>query len=129
MKNTRKRLKILRILRQPLKNVPLDGNAELVLQTDASNGGIAGILLQGNDLVFAVSRSLKSEETRYSAIERELLAVCYSVERLSKFLKGREFIIRTDHKPLIGVLRNESFSSDRLSRLAVRLLDYTFTNM
>ncbi len=49
------------------------------------------------------------------------------METLSKFLKGREFIIRTDHKPLIGVLRNESFSSDRLSRLAVWLLDYTFT--
>jgi hypothetical protein len=49
------------------------------------NGGIAGILLQGEDLVFDVSRNLKAEETRHSGIEREFLAVCYSVERLSGF--------------------------------------------
>jgi hypothetical protein len=29
-----------------------------------------------DDLIFAVSRSLKPEEQRHSAIERELLAVC-----------------------------------------------------
>ena len=114
------------VLQQPMENVHFDDDASLILQTDASLGCIGGVLLQGEDLGFAVSRNLKPEEQRYSAIERELLAVCFSIERLSRFLKGRHFIIRTDHKPLLGVLRNESFSSDRLSRLAVRLLDYTF---
>jgi hypothetical protein len=60
----------------------------------ASNGDIAGILLLGEQLIFAVSRSLKPEKQRYSAIERELLAVCYSVERLARF-----FTVRTDHTP------------------------------
>jgi hypothetical protein len=119
-------MEIREVLRQPLENVQFDDDAPLILQTDASLGGIGGILLQGEDLVFAVSKNLKPEEQRYSAIERELLAVCYSVERLSKFLRGRKFIIRTDHKPLIGVLKNDNFSSERLSRLAVRLLDYVF---
>jgi hypothetical protein len=48
------------------------------------------------------------------------------VERLARFLKGRFITIITDHKPLLGVLRNDGFTSDRLSRLAVRLLDYQF---
>lgn len=119
-------LNVREILKKPLVNVHFDENAPLILQTDASNGGIAGILVQGEQLVFAVSRSLKPEEQRYSAIERELLAVCFSVERLARFLKGRFFTIRTDHKPLLGVLRNDGFASDRLSRLAVRLLDFQF---
>jgi hypothetical protein len=81
------------VLQQPLTNVHFDDDAPLILQTDASLGGIGGVLLQGQDLVFAVSRNLKPEEQRYSAIERELLAVCFAVERLSRFLKGPNFII------------------------------------
>jgi hypothetical protein len=119
-------LNIREVLKKPLVNMHFNEDLPLILQTDASNGGIAGILIQGEELIFAVSRSLKPEEQRYAAIERELLAVCFSIERLSRFLKGRFFTVRTDHKPLLGVLRNDGFTSDRLSRLAVRLLDYIF---
>jgi hypothetical protein len=82
-------LNVQDIFLKPLINVHFNEDAPLILQTDASNLGIAGILLQGEQLIFAVSRSVKPEEQRYLAIERELLAVCYSCGTTCKIFKRK----------------------------------------
>ena len=75
-----------------------------ILTTDASSVAIGSILSQGkigSDLPIAyASRTLNESEQRYSVIERELLAVVWSVKHYRPYLFGRKFTIVTDHKPL-----------------------------
>ena len=67
------------------------------------------------------SRRLTDTETKYSTFGRELLAIYSSVRHFRHSLEGREFIIFTDHKPLVYALRN---ASEKYSPREVRHLDY-----
>ncbi|KAL1124331.1 hypothetical protein AAG570_002099 [Ranatra chinensis] len=64
-------------------------------------------------------------ESRYSAIERELLGVVWAVEHFRPYVWGRQFRIKTDHKPLVWVegLRE---TSARITRWKERLAPYAF---
>ena len=104
-----------------------------VLQTDASNTGSRSfVLLQGKNLhdlkpIMYGSRSLKGPENSYVAIEKEALAVAWSMERLHHFLHGKRFMLQTDHKPLETILiKSVNEASPRLQRLIVRTLAYSF---
>ena len=50
------------------------------------------------------SRTLSTPERNYSQIEKEGLAVVYSVKNFHQYLFGRPVTIMTDHKPLLGLL-------------------------
>ncbi|BHF63058.1 hypothetical protein SprV_0200604700 [Sparganum proliferum] len=67
------------------------------------------------------SKKLSPAETRYSVIGRELLAVYLSIRHFRHFLEGREFVVLTDHKPLVFALRA---SPDRYSPREIRHLDF-----
>ena len=74
------------------------------LTTDASNLAVGGTLeqLQGDKWVPIAffSKSLQKAETRYSAFDRELLALYLAIKHFRYFLEGRSFTAYTDHKPL-----------------------------
>ena len=77
----------------------------LILSTDASSTQI-GVnldqLVNGEHRVIGLfSRKLSDTETRYSTYDRELLAIFTAVKHFQRILEGREFVIRTDHRPLI----------------------------
>jgi hypothetical protein len=86
---------------------------QIVVETDASKIAVAGVLflehpdMSIQDLVYCFSRTLKKAETRYSTIRREALGVLWSLRKFEKFLRGRSFVIRTDHKPLVGLLQKD----------------------
>jgi hypothetical protein len=88
------------------------------VETDARNKAVFASLLQeipageGKDrkLIYAARRSFKGAETRYSTIRRELLGVVFARTRFKRFLIGREFEMRTDHRPLVGLLEKPSLS-------------------
>jgi len=40
----------------------------------------------------------------YFVTDKEALAIYWSVRKLFQYLQNQQFIIRTDHKPLIGIL-------------------------
>ena len=46
------------------------------------------------------SKKLRQPEKKYSAFDRELLALYLGVRHFRYFLEGRKFIAFTDHKPL-----------------------------
>lgn len=85
-------------------------NASLALVTDASATAVGAVLQQVVDgypqpLSF-FSRKLSPTEQRYSAFGRELLAVYLAVRHFRHFVEGRDFVIMTDHKPLVHAFRN-----------------------
>ena len=96
-----------------------------VLQTDASQHGIAGILCQydNNGLLHPVmyaSRKLSSAESRYSSIERELLAIIWSLQHYSHIVFGQEITVQTDHQSL-RYLDSLSEKNSRLTRWSLIL--------
>ena len=87
-------------------------NATLALSTDASDVGIGATLEQrteqGWQPVAFFSRQLRPPEQKYSAFDRELLALYLSVRHFRFTLEGRPFIMYTDHHPLVRALHKEA---------------------
>ena len=90
--------------------------------TDASGVGIGATFEQkvegvGWAPVAFWSRKMSDAERRYSVTDQEWLAVVEAVTRQWRhWLKGRQFILRTDHSPLRQLLRNkgEDFSNRQM---------------
>ena len=70
---------------------------EVTMTTDASKCAIAAVLTQEGHPVKYISRTLSTAEKNYSNIEREALAIVWSISRLQHFLLGRKFILTTNH--------------------------------
>ena len=88
---------------------PLNNSGEFILDVDASDVGIGGIIHQvqnGRERVIAyASRALNKAEKNYCITEKELLAVRYFVEYFRQYLLGRRFTVRTDHQALVWLYR------------------------
>lgn len=115
---------------------------ETVLTVDASSLGLGAVLAQrvaatgggspGEENVVAyASRSLNEHEVHYSQIHKEALAIVFAVEKFHQYLYGREFVLRTDHKPLVSIFGPNSgiptAAASRLQRWAIKLSAYDFT--
>lgn len=111
-------------------------NPELatIVSADASSYGLRAVLLQDqpNDerrpVAFA-SRALTTAEQKYSQIEKEALAVAWAVQRFDEFLRGLQFLIETDHQPLVKLLGSADLDvmPPRVQRFRIRLLPYQFS--
>ena len=73
-----------------------------------------------------VDRALKDAESRYSQIEKESLAIYFAITRFRNYLYGMEFIVKTDHKPLISLFKPTSKPPPRIENWIVRLMSYNF---
>ena len=67
------------------------------------------------------SKKLSPAETRYSAFDRELLAVYATIKHFRHNLEGHNFFVNTDHKPLTFVM---SSVTERASLRQTRHLAY-----
>ncbi|MEL7307217.1 MAG: RNase H-like domain-containing protein [Pseudomonadota bacterium] len=94
---------------------PFEINEKCILTTDASKVSIGSVLMQNNRPVIFASRKLTKAEQNYSNIEREALAVFWSVRRLKNFLLGNHFEINTDHKPLVRIFAPDQITKDQIS--------------
>ena len=95
------KLKAPEILVHPLFDRPF------VIQSDASGSAIGFMLAQqhGDQLrpVMFGGRVLSDVERPYATIDKELLACYFAVKRSEIYLLGHEFIVYTDHKPLLSL--------------------------
>ncbi|KAK3748844.1 hypothetical protein QZH41_006629 [Actinostola sp. cb2023] len=88
--------------------------------------GLGCVLLQDGQPICYASRSLADAESRYSNIERELLAACWSLEKFHHYVYGKKVVVETDHKPLESIWRKSIASaSPRLQRLLLRMSKYS----
>lgn len=99
--------------------------AETCLAVDASDIGAGAVLSQrcGKDwqpMAF-FSKSFSAPQIKYSAFDRELLAVKLAVKHFKSFLSGINFWIQTDHKPLVSAIVS---ASDNFSKMQARSLEY-----
>ena len=112
----------------PVLKLP-DRTKPFVLRTDSSSSGLGAVLLQyHNSEPFPVayaSKKLLDRETRYSTIERECLGIIFGVEKFKYYLLGSEFILETDHKPLVYI-KSMKNANDRIMRWALALSVYRF---
>ena len=111
---------------EPILHLP-DSAKPFVLRTDASDVGIGAVLMQDHDgKLFPVSyasKKLSTRECKYSTIERECLAIVWAIQKFRVYLYGREFVLQTDHQPLI-YLNRAKFLNDRIMRWAMFLQSY-----
>ena len=89
---------------------------------DASPVGLGGLLAQDGQVISYASRAFSDVESRYSQTEREMLAIMWALEHFLLYLYGSEFIIMTDHKPLLGIFDSHKPTSARMDRWKLRLM-------
>ena len=82
-----------------------DPKAELEIQCDASKKGLGAALLERCKPIAYTSRVLTETEQRYAQIEKEMLAIVFSLEKFNQYTYGRHVKIQSDHKPLESILR------------------------
>jgi hypothetical protein len=109
-------------------------NCQYALITDAATGmadtagGLGAILTQKDEFnnFFAISyasRQLKDHEKNYSPFLLEAATAVWGIDIFNEYLKGKKFILYTDHKPLekIGHLHTKT-----MNRLQAALLEHDF---
>ncbi|GJQ86388.1 hypothetical protein Trydic_g8478 [Trypoxylus dichotomus] len=102
-----------------------DFDKTFCLTTDASNVATGGVLSQNSKPIAFYSRSLNSAEKNYSTIEREHLAIVECCKHFRPYIFGREFLIETDHKPLVWLFFLKDPNS-RLTRWRLRLEEFQY---
>lgn len=88
------------------------------LYVDASKTGLGAILIQDRAVVAVISRKLTPAETRYSATDREHLALLYAAKKWKVFLHRNKGVteVFSDHEALLG--RNWAEMTPRQARWA-----------
>lgn len=120
-------------LKENLVSAPIltcpDFSKTFHLSTDASAVGVGCVLSQffddGEKVICYLSRSLTPAERKFSATERELLAVIWSVEKLRPYLEGFHFKVITDCHSLLWLHRLKD-PQGRLARWQLRLMPYDY---
>ena len=111
-----------------------DPSLKTVLSADASSYGLGATLLQqqpGGELkpVEYISRSMTPTQQRYAQIEKEALALTWACERFTDYQLGLDFLIQTDHKPLVPLFSVKALEElpVRVQRFRMQMMRYRFT--
>lgn len=119
------------LLKEKLTSSPVlaypDFDKPFHLTTDASNFALGAVLSQeydGEDRVVGyASRILNPAERNYNTSEKELLSVVYGCSVFRCYLYGREFVLFTDHKPLLGDSKHPPL---RILKWKLKLSEYSY---
>lgn len=100
-------------------------SAPLAIMVDASDFAAGAVLQQFVDDIWQplgfYSVRFTDTQIKYSTYDRELLAIYLGIKHFRIFIEGRNFIILTDHKPLMFAFRQKL---DKASPRQRRQLDF-----
>ena len=78
----------------------------------------------GHPIVYP-SRALTETESRYAQIEKEMLAIVFSVEKFNDFTFGRRTVVHSDHKSLESIFMKTLHRTPKgLQGMLIRLQKY-----
>ena len=124
---------IKKCIRNLTENTHYDTKRKTRVKTDASRSGLGAVLEQetcdGWETISYASRFLNKAEEKYSINELELLGVVWALEHFKHYLLGHHFIVQTDHRALLSILKERSskIHQSRLTRWYDRLIPFNFT--
>ena len=107
-----------------------DPQLPVVVQTDACEAGVSGVMSHvmpnGDEKpVLFLSRALSKSERNYSQLDREALAIFWTVKKLHRFLYLKHFTLMTDCQALTSIFHPAKeipqMSAQRLQRYAIYL--------
>lgn len=101
-------------------------NRTFYLETDASDFGVAAILLQDNHPLALFSKKLGPRRRVTSTYHKELYAIVEVVQKWRQYLLSREFVIRSDQKSLKELLQQVIQTPDHQQLYARKLMGYKF---
>lgn len=124
------------MLKDALVNPPIlaypDPKKMQILTTDASGKGIGAILSQSDDgssegeqVIAYASRALRGADMRYATTHVEALAIVAGMYHFRHYLRGRKFILYTDHSALTYILNNPT-PTPKISRWSAATMEYDF---
>lgn len=102
-----------------------------VIQCDASNTGVGGVLYQLDDNgeehpIAFMSRKLNAAQRNYSVTEQECLAAVLSLKKFRGYVEGMSFKIVTDHASLKWLMSQKDLTG-RLARWSLKLQAFDFS--
>jgi hypothetical protein len=116
------------ILTYPRADRPFSLSVDAATGDEKHKGGLGAVLTQldeeGRERVIAyASKSLTDYEKNYSPFLLEMKACSWAIDHFAVYLKGRQFVLKTDHKP---VEMNSRMHKRTLSRLQEQMGEYSF---
>ena len=82
-----------------------DQDKSLVIQCDASKTGLGTVLMQEGKPIAYASRALTPTECQYAQLEKEMLAITFSLTKFHQYTFGRHTHIISDHKPIQAIVK------------------------
>ena len=113
-----------------------DPSHKLTLACDASAYGLGAVLAHkmpdvSEKPIGYASRTLTNAERNYSKLEKEGLSCIFGIKKFHDYLFGHAFELVTDHKPLLGLLKEDRATSPqasaRIKRWSLFLSGYEYT--
>ncbi len=101
-----------------------------IITTDASDTHVGGVLSQiqqdgANKPIGYFSKKLSPCETRYSATDKEALAIVLACRNFHHYLWGTRFVVITDHQPLTSIFKRKT-KSPRMNRWILEMREYNY---
>ena len=92
-------------------STPMPGQG-YTLETDASKLAMGGVLRQRGRLIAIYSKKLNTAQQKYSAHDKEALAIYKFLKYFRYYILGDRVNLLTDHKPLVNLMET---TEDRMS--------------
>ena len=108
-----------------------DPQADTKISADTCSHGLGAVISQKTKQewqpVAYASQAMSETETRYTQIEKEVLAITLACEKFSTYILGKHISIETDHKPLVSLLgyKQLDYLPPRVLRFHLRLMKFS----
>lgn len=110
-----------------------DPKKELGVVCDASSYGVGGVIFHIVDgaerPIRFFSGTLSPAERNYSQLEKEALAIVFTLKKCHKYIYGRRFTLYSDHKPLQYIFGDKNINNvtgARVQRWSLFLSQYDY---